>query len=176
MNVLEKAKGISLTSNKLTSNSVVVQMTGYLDTYNSKSVQDQVDQIIEEGVIYFIFDLTKMNYISSTGIGVFVNTLKRVRESKGDIILVGMQRRVSEVFELLGFATFFATSETVDEAVEYLPSVTVQEVIPFERMDALTASFKALEGYVQTDNVPEFYSLLLQILQQIEELKAQRGL
>jgi anti-sigma B factor antagonist len=169
--IKQQAKGVELNFEKLNADTVLVQMSGYIDTYNSTDCQEQINGIMRQGVLNLIVDMRQINYVSSTGIGVvFVDTLKRVKKLGGDVILCGIVPRVEEVFQLLGFKTFFTRADTVEEAMDYLPSVPKID-IPFARMEALTATFAELEGYIKPSNEIDFYAALLRILRQIEELK-----
>jgi stage II sporulation protein AA (anti-sigma F factor antagonist) len=166
----DQGPGIRLTLDKLNQTSCVVHMAGYIDTYNSMYCQKQINPFIQQGLVNIVFDLSGVTYISSTGVGVFTNTLKQVKAEGGDMILVAPRPRVEEVFDLLGFKTFFTRTEIVQEALELLPSVPKMDV-PFAKMEALTASFAELEGYIKPSNEIDFYSALLQILRQVEDLK-----
>lgn len=166
----QQDQGVQLTLDRLNQTSCVVRVTGYIDTYNSPYCQKQIDQFIQQGLVHLVFDLHGVTYISSTGVGVFPNTLKNVKKSGGDIILVGMRPRVEDVFDLLGFKTFFTRTETVEEAIGYLPSMPKMDV-PFGQMEALTASFAEFEGYIKPSNELDVYTVLLKILRQVEELK-----
>jgi anti-sigma B factor antagonist len=99
---------------------VIVSMKGYIDTYNALQFQRQVENAINAGYNRLIFDFSGITYISSTGIGAFTYFLKEVKPRGGDMVFVGLIRRVIEVFELLGFSHFFHIVETLDEAVGML--------------------------------------------------------
>jgi anti-anti-sigma factor len=166
----DQDQGIQLTLDKLNQTSCVVHMTGYIDTYNSPYCQKQIDQFVQQGLANIVFDLGGVTYISSTGVAVFPSTLKKVKDLAGDIILAAVRPRVEEVFDLLGFTTFFTRTETVEEAIGYLPSVPKMDV-PFSQMEALTTAFAEIEDYIKPSNELDFYSVLLKILRQVEELK-----
>ena len=99
---------------------LIVSMKGYIDTYNAPQFQRQVEKVVKAGYTRLIFDFSGITYISSTGIGAFTHFLKDVRPRGGDMVFVGLIRRVLEVFELLGFSHFFHIVDTLDEAVGML--------------------------------------------------------
>jgi len=98
---------------------LVLYLTGYIDTYNSNFFQKRVTKAIESGYINMIFHCGGLNYVSSTGIGSFTAFLKAVKPRGGDLVLLEIQPKVYEVFQLLGFSQFFNIKENLDEAVEY---------------------------------------------------------
>ncbi|MDO4506003.1 MAG: STAS domain-containing protein [Spirochaetales bacterium] len=106
---LEKIDGID--------NAVLVILNGYIDTYNSVYFQKQVNKIVGAGLVNIIFNCSNLNYVSSTGIGSFTAFLKLVKPKNGDIVLLNIQPKVYEVFQLLGFSQFFNIKETIEDAI-----------------------------------------------------------
>lgn len=94
-------------------------LTGYIDTYNSNFFQKRVNKAIDSGYIRLIFNCGGLNYVSSTGIGSFTAFLKSVKPRGGDIVLLEIQAKVYEVFQLLGFSQFFNIKDNSDEAVSF---------------------------------------------------------
>lgn len=98
---------------------LVLFLTGYIDTYNSNFFQKRVSKAIEAGFIRLIFHCGGLNYVSSTGIGSFTAFLKNVKPLGGDIVLLEIQPKVYEVFQLLGFSQFFNIKDNLDEATDF---------------------------------------------------------
>jgi len=98
---------------------LVLGLSGYIDTYNSNFFQKQVQRAIEEGFTRLIFNCSGLNYVSSTGIGSFTAFLKAVKPAGGDVILLQIQPKVYEVFQLLGFSQFFNIKDSVDSAIGF---------------------------------------------------------
>ena len=92
-------------------------LTGYLDTYNSPEFQTHVNQLIDSNINRIIFNCNGLNYISSTGIGAFTAFLKNLKQKKGDMVLFGLQNKVLDVFQLLGFTKFFKIADDLDSAL-----------------------------------------------------------
>jgi anti-sigma B factor antagonist len=63
-----------------------------------------------------VVDLSRVTFIDSTGLGVLVGALKRVRE-KGALSLVCPQRQVRRVFEITGLTKVFPMFNSLEEAV-----------------------------------------------------------
>ena len=114
-------------------NCIVVVLTGYIDTYNSRFFQKQVDRVIASGFTKLIFNCEGLTYLSSTGIGSFAVFLKAIKPKGGDIVLLQTQTRVYEVFQLLGFVQYFAKKDTLEEAIHYFANPegeAVRDVFP----------------------------------------------
>ncbi|MDR2522028.1 MAG: STAS domain-containing protein [Spirochaetaceae bacterium] len=97
-------------------NGLVLILTGYIDTYNSNSFQKRVQKAIETGFTNLAFDCKALNYVSSTGIGSFTTFLKTLKSARGDLVLFEVQPKVLEVFQLLGFSTFFNIKDNIADA------------------------------------------------------------
>lgn len=98
---------------------VALYLTGYIDTYNSNLFQKRVNKAIEAGYYKLIFHCGSLNYVSSTGIGSFTHYLRAVKPKGGDLVLLEIQPKVYEVFQLLGFSQFFNIKDNLDDAVAF---------------------------------------------------------
>ena len=100
-------------------NGLIVYLTGYIDTYNSTYFQKKITQVIEAGFVNLVFNCAALNYVSSTGIGSFTVFLKMVKPKGGDIVLLEIQPKVYEVFQLPGFSQFFNIKNSTEEAINF---------------------------------------------------------
>jgi len=101
---------------------LVLYLMGYIDTYNSNYFQKRVSRAIEAGFTRLIFHCGGLNYVSSTGIGSFTAFLKSVKPRSGDLVLLEIQPKVYEVFQLLGFSQFFNIKDSLDDSVNFFRS------------------------------------------------------
>ena len=86
----------------------IIQVEGVIDTYNSidfTSAMMSVMQALKEGTI--VFDLSKLNYTSSTGIGSLIELTKRAKENDITMFLYQVNEKVNDVISMLGFTSFF---------------------------------------------------------------------
>ena len=113
---LEKAESIP--------NGVFIYLNGHIDTYNSTFFQKKITKIVESGFINLVFNCSTLNYVSSTGIGSFTSFLKLLKPKGGDIVLLEIQPKVYEVFQLLGFSQFFNTKNSSEEAIQFFQNGT----------------------------------------------------
>ena len=108
-------------------NTVQLVLNGYLDTYNSPEFQSHVNSLINTGIQCLIFNCNGLNYISSTGIGAFTAFLKMMKSKNGDMALFGLQKKVMEVFQLLGFTKFFKISSDLESSLQLLRGGKIEE-------------------------------------------------
>jgi len=87
---------------------VLLVMVGFIDTYNSNSFSTLTTNFLGlKSRKVVVIDITSINYMSSTGIGAFAALLKHCREKEIKLYIMGLQPNVYEVFQLLGFTSFF---------------------------------------------------------------------
>ncbi len=120
----EKDESLKIRLQKIdsTPGCLVLYLTGYIDTYNSNFFQKRVSRAVESGYIRLIFNCAGLNYVSSTGIGSFTAFLKSVKPRGGDLVLLEIQPKVYEVFQLLGFSQFFNIKDNLDDAIQFFNS------------------------------------------------------
>jgi len=128
----EKDESLKIKIQKLPdlSRCLLIILNGYIDTYNSVYFQKQIQRVIESGYIQLIFECNGLNYVSSTGIGSFTTFLKTVKPKGGDLVLVQIQPKVYEVFQLLGFSQFFIIKDQMENAIEYFKADVLPNDIP----------------------------------------------
>ncbi len=117
----DKDDSLKITLEKLESINAGLKLylNGYIDTYNSNFFQKKITKVVEAGYINLIFNCSALNYVSSTGIGSFTSFLKMIKPKGGDIVLMDIQPKVYEVFQLLGFSQFFNIKSTSEDAIAY---------------------------------------------------------
>ncbi len=135
---LEKAEGID--------NGLIMYLNGYIDTYNSSFFQKRVTKAVEAGYTNLIFNCAALNYVSSTGIGSFTAFLKMVKPKGGDIVLLEIQPKVYEVFQLLGFSQFFTIKDTLEEALSFFRQEPADEGTIFPKIFSCPVCSKKLKA------------------------------
>ena len=96
---------------------LILRPCGRLDSSSSPELERVVTEQLGAGVQRLVFDLSSLDYISSAGLRVILLAGKRLRASKGKLVLVGLQTMVREVFDMSGFLSLFAITATLDEGV-----------------------------------------------------------
>jgi len=98
---------------------VIVRLTGEMNTSNSSFFLNRVQLIMGAGIRKYVFDLSGVKYVASTGIGAFTSILKDVGRltPSGEMVLCGIRPNVYEIFQLLGFSSFFRIFDNVDTAM-----------------------------------------------------------
>lgn len=89
----------------------VLRIQGEVDVYTSPALRDELYRIIDGGAKRVTLDLGSMDFIDSSGLGVLVGALKRVRERDGDVELRSLQPSTRKVLEITGLTQVFTISD-----------------------------------------------------------------
>lgn len=95
----------------------IVEISGRLDAYNATEFKNQVSKHFEE-TQNFVFDLGKLEFLDSTGLGSLIACLKSVSEQDGDIRIANMSDKPRMVFEITRAHKIFEIFDDVDIAVQ----------------------------------------------------------
>jgi anti-sigma B factor antagonist len=95
----------------------VVAVAGEVDVATAPSLRARLVELIGEGKVNLAIDLEGVDFLDSTGLGVLVSTVKRVRNDGGDLTLVCTNPHILKVFEITGLTTVFAIHATIGAAL-----------------------------------------------------------
>ena len=100
-------------------NAVVFEIKGrFLGSVDGPKFKESLSAAIEGGKTQVVVDLSKADFMDSSGIGILIGGLTSVRRSNGDMRLAGMTKRIRNLFlitKLLG--SVFEDYESVKAAV-----------------------------------------------------------
>ena len=86
----------------------VLAVSGELDLATAPALRERVGEIGPDGPPKVALDFTGVGFVDSSGLGVLVGALKRLREAGGDdVVLLGVQEPVRKVFEITGLDRLF---------------------------------------------------------------------
>jgi anti-sigma B factor antagonist len=96
----------------------VLSLAGEIDVANVAQVRSAAVELLERGATSLIVDLSAIEYIDSSGMGMLVGLKKRLADSNGNITIVGVGGRVKRVFEVTGLERIFTLSGSVEAALK----------------------------------------------------------
>ena len=106
---------------RVKNNIEILSLKGDFDLSNAKVVKTILDKEIAAGKTNLVMDLTALNYIDSSGIGVFINTMTTLRSKKGKLVLLGMNPNIHRIFEMTKLLSFFVIIQNEDELSKVFP-------------------------------------------------------
>ncbi len=95
----------------------VVDVAGEVDVYTAPKLREQLVTLVDSGHIDIVVNMERVEFLDSTGLGVLVGGLKRVKSREGSLRLVCTQERILKIFRITGLTKVFPIHASVDEAV-----------------------------------------------------------
>ena len=92
----------------------VVAVGGEIDVYTAPKLRDQITELVSQGTYHIVIDLEAVEFLDSTGLGVLVGGLKKVRANDGSLELVCSQERLLKIFRITGLAKVFVIHDSAD--------------------------------------------------------------
>jgi anti-sigma B factor antagonist len=96
----------------------VVTVDGALDIYTAPALREQLVTLIERGHGRLVVDMDEVTFIDSTGLGVLVGALKRIRQTEhGALRVVATHDPVAHLMHMTRLDHVFGPYATVEAAV-----------------------------------------------------------
>jgi anti-sigma B factor antagonist len=94
----------------------VVAVGGEIDVYTAPRLRDKITELVGDGVYHLIIDMEGVEFLDSTGLGVLVGGLKKVRAHDGSLQLICTQERLLKIFRITGLAKVFTIHASTEAA------------------------------------------------------------
>ena len=97
----------------------VLAVSGELDLYTAPRLREDVLATLEGGADRIAIDLNGVGFIDSTGLGILVACLKRVRERDGRMVLIAPETSpLRRLLSLTGLEQVLPTHAALGDAVD----------------------------------------------------------
>ena len=95
----------------------IVAVGGEIDVYTAPKLRDKITELVAAGTYNLVIDMSEVEFLDSTGLGVLVGGLKKVRAHDGSLQLVCNQDRLLKIFRITGLAKVFVIHDTAEAAL-----------------------------------------------------------
>ena len=112
---------LSLSTRAVTGHTVL-EVGGEVDVYTAPRLRERLVELVDEGARSVIVDLSRVEFLDSTGLGVLVGALKRLRAVGGGLALVCGHERLLKIFRITALDRVFSLYDTVDAATAAMSS------------------------------------------------------
>jgi anti-anti-sigma factor len=93
------------------------RLTGLLDAFSEATFRKVLSKCIDESPKHVILDLSKIDFVDSSGLGALVQLVKKAQSLDGTLQIVS-NPRVTQTVKLVRLEKFLSLQPTVDEAVK----------------------------------------------------------
>ena len=98
----------------------IVRLAGELDLYNAPKVREALIEAAADGPQRVIVDLSEVEFIDSTALGVLIEARTRLPNRNG-FVLAAPRLETRRALEISGLDRHFAVHDTLDEALAAVP-------------------------------------------------------
>ncbi len=95
----------------------LVKTVGRIDSQTSPELAEVFDNILESEQYKIVLDMHEVDFVSSAGLRVLINTQKQCKAKRGELVLAGVPERIYEALDMAGFIPLFRITEDVVHAI-----------------------------------------------------------
>lgn len=96
----------------------VVAMEGRIDSNTAPKLTEAFNALTETGHYNLVFDMSRVEFISSTGVWVLMETQKECKKLKrGELVIASVNEKIQHSLDLAGLKHFFKFFDNVTDAV-----------------------------------------------------------
>lgn len=132
----------------------ILGLIGEMDMYTSYEFRENFNDYYAEGIRKYIFDLSGLTYIDSTGIGTIIATFTSLRKQNGELYVSGVHGVVKRVIEFTKLNSFLPLVPDKKTALQKMTGMD----IPVDNEDVNLSAHPSsdLRGILQNDSHPLF--------------------
>lgn len=95
----------------------LVKAIGRVDSNTAPDLEKAFNEIIDNGKSGIVFDMAEVDFISSRGLWVLLETQKACKKNKGQLVLVNVSENMQQSLDLAGVKHFIDMYDDLTEAV-----------------------------------------------------------
>jgi anti-sigma B factor antagonist len=95
----------------------VIDVGGEIDISTAPRLRDLLIDLVSKNDYQLVVNMDKVKFLDSTGLGVLVGGLRRVRAHDGALDLVCTREPILKIFRITGLTQVFGIHQTVDQAI-----------------------------------------------------------
>jgi len=94
----------------------VLEVGGEVDVYTAPRLRERLVELVDGGARHVVVDLGRVDFLDSTGLGVLVGALKRLRAANGSFGLVCSKEPLLKIFRITALDQVFPIFPSVENA------------------------------------------------------------
>jgi len=89
------------------SDSVKITLNGEIDIYTSNELKEKLYNLVDTNKKDLIIDCKELDYIDSTGLGIFVGALKKAKQYEKKVVIMNLKDNIKKLFTITGLDKVF---------------------------------------------------------------------
>jgi anti-sigma B factor antagonist len=95
----------------------LVRIAGEVDVFTAPQLRERLTDLVTADAVHIILDMSQVDFLDSTGLGVLAGGLKRVRARDGSLTVVLKAERLIRIFRITGLTKVFSPHSSVADAI-----------------------------------------------------------
>lgn len=95
----------------------LVKAVGRIDSNTAPELEQAFNTILESGTSGIVFDMSEVNFISSRGLWVLLESQKACKRNRGKLVLVNVSEDMKQALDLAGIKHFIEIFDDLTAAV-----------------------------------------------------------
>ena len=109
---------------KKSENTVIIYLESRLDVHLSADIEKEINKLIEnDPKSNLLLNLKDVEYMSSSGLRIFVSTMRILKENNRKLVLCNMNNAVKKIFEVVELTDMFDIFNSEDEALKFMKTL-----------------------------------------------------
>jgi len=97
---------------------IILKVSGFVDASNINRFDEELYSHIKRGTAKIVVDCSDLQYINSMGMGILLEARQLAAKRNGDVVILNLPKKISKVFEILGFNEIFKLYTSEEEALK----------------------------------------------------------
>ncbi len=106
-------------SSRRQGDTLIVNIIGELDHHTAKIARDKLDIILDDRSLKnMVVNLSQLNFMDSSGIGVFIGRYNKLSKRKGKIGVYGLNTHIKKIWEISGLYKIIDIYENLEDSLD----------------------------------------------------------
>lgn len=114
---METSMNLKVAPRDLSNGVKSLDLDGEVDVYTAPLLRQAIVDQVDSGTKHLLINLSKVEYLDSTGLGILIGGVKRLKEQDGSLRLVGPSARITRIFEITGLNKIFEVFDSEQTAL-----------------------------------------------------------
>ena len=81
-------------------------------------LNDKIHELIEAGKQKLIIDMSKLELMNSSGLGIFIGAVNTLKNNNGQLVMIHVPPRIQQLFKMTRLSSVFNIADDLDQALE----------------------------------------------------------
>lgn len=117
------------TSTEIIQGNAVLNVAGEIDIYTAPRFKNAIAEVINQGYTNILIDMSRVDFMDSSGFGTLLSATKPLRPVGGSISLCSCNEAISRMLEITRLNTLFRVFKSREEALSGLQTAGASEPV-----------------------------------------------